>query len=40
MQVASTLYLPQSVTNIFGNWLNDIDHIFRMHIRVGAIAFI
>jgi hypothetical protein len=33
IQVASTLFPPRSITNIFGNWL-------KKHIRVGAIAFI
>jgi hypothetical protein len=40
IQVASTLFLPCSITNIFGNWLNIIDHRFKKHIRVGAIGFI
>jgi hypothetical protein len=40
IQVASTLYPPRSIANIFGNWLNGIDHRFKKHIRVGAIAFI
>jgi hypothetical protein len=34
------LFLPCSITNIFGNWLNGIDNRFKKHIRVGAIAFI
>jgi hypothetical protein len=38
--VASTLFLPSSITNVFGNWLNGIDNRFKKHIRVGAIAFI
>jgi hypothetical protein len=38
IQVASTLYPPQSITNIFGNWLNGFDRRFTKHIRVGAIA--
>jgi hypothetical protein len=29
-----------STTNIFGNWLNEIDNRFEKHIRVGTIAFI
>jgi hypothetical protein len=29
IQVALTLYLPCNVTNIFGNWLNGIDHWFK-----------
>jgi hypothetical protein len=40
IQVASTLYPPCSIANIFGNWFNKIDHRFKKHIRVGAIAFI
>jgi hypothetical protein len=40
IQVASTLYPPRSIANIFGNWLNGIEHMFKKHIRVGAIAFI
>jgi hypothetical protein len=40
IEVASTLYPPRSITNIFGNWLNDTDHWFKKHIRVGVIACI
>jgi hypothetical protein len=40
IQVASTLFSPCSITNIFGNWLNGIDNRFKKHNRVGAIAFI
>jgi hypothetical protein len=40
IQVASTLFQPYSITNIFGNWLNGIDNRFKKHIWVGAIAFI
>jgi hypothetical protein len=40
IQVASTLFPPRSIANIFGNWLNGIDNRFKKHIRVGAIAFI
>jgi hypothetical protein len=40
IQMASTLFPPCSITNIFGNWLNDIDNRFKKHIRVGAIVFI
>jgi hypothetical protein len=40
IQVASTLFLPRGITNIFGNWLDGIDNRFKKHIRVGAIAFI
>jgi hypothetical protein len=34
IQVASTLFLPRRITNIFGNWLNGIDHRFKTHIKV------
>jgi hypothetical protein len=40
IQVASTLFSPRSITNIFGNWLNGINNRFKKHIRVGVIAFI
>jgi hypothetical protein len=40
IQVASTLYPPTSVANIFGNWLHGIGTRFRMLIRVGALAII
>jgi hypothetical protein len=40
IQVASTLFPPRSITNIFGNWLNRINNRFKKHIRVGAITFI
>jgi hypothetical protein len=38
IQLASNLYQPASVTNIFGNWLNVIDHRFKKHIRVGGAS--
>ena len=40
IQIASNLYPPKSVVNIFGNWLYGIDHKYRTIIRVGAIAVI
>ena len=40
IQVPSNLYPPTSVANIFGNWLHGIDHKFRKHIWVGAIALL
>ena len=40
IQVASNLYPPRSVTNIFGNWLHGIDHKYKILLRVGAIAII
>jgi hypothetical protein len=40
IQLALALYPPCSVANIFGNWLHDIDHRFRMHIKEGAIGAI
>jgi hypothetical protein len=36
IQVASDLYPPTSVANIFGNWFHGIDHRFRTFIRVGG----
>ena len=38
--MASNLYPPRSVANIFGNWLRGLDHKYRILIRVGAIAII
>ena len=40
IQVASNLYPPSSVANVFGNWLHGIDHKYIILLRVGAIAFI
>ena len=40
IQVASNLYPPTSLANIFGNWLHGIYHKFRKHIQVGAIALL
>ena len=40
IQVASNLYPPRSVANIFGNWLHGIDRSFRKHCWVGAIALL
>ena len=40
IQIGSNLYPPQSVANIFGNWLNGVDSRFKLLIRVGAIAVI
>jgi hypothetical protein len=40
IQLASTLYQPSSVANIFRNRLNSVDHRFKKHIRVEAIAVI
>ena len=40
IQIASNLYPPKSVANIFGNWLREIDHNFRTIIRVGAIVVV
>jgi hypothetical protein len=40
IQVASTLFLPCSITNIFGNWLNSYDDRFKKYIMMRAIAFI
>jgi hypothetical protein len=40
IQVASALFPPCSITNIFANWLNGIKNRFKKHIRVGAIALV
>jgi len=40
IQIASNLYSPKSVANVFGNWLHGIDKKLRTIIRVGAIAVI
>jgi hypothetical protein len=40
IQVASTLYPPTSVANVFGNWLHGIDSRFKLLLRVGALAVI
>jgi hypothetical protein len=40
IQVASTLYPPRSVANIFRNWLHGVDNRFRTLIRVGALTVI
>ena len=40
IQMASNLYQPTSVANIFGNWLNGIDNKLRTILRVGALAVI
>ena len=38
--MASNLYPPKSVANVFGNWLFGIDKRFKTIIRVGALAVI
>jgi hypothetical protein len=40
IQVASGLYTPTSIANIFGNWLHGIDYKFLILLRVGAMALI
>jgi hypothetical protein len=40
IQVGSALYPPCSVANIFGNWINGMDHMFKVLIRVGAFVVI
>ena len=40
IQIASNLYQPKSVANVFGNWLNGIDKNYKTVIKVGAIAVI
>jgi hypothetical protein len=38
--LASGLYTPTSIANIFGNWLHSIDYKYLILLRVGAIALI
>jgi hypothetical protein len=38
IKVASSLYPPTSIANIFRNWLHGIDLRFRRLIRMGALA--
>ena len=40
IQMASNLYQPTSVANIFGNWLYGIDNKLKTILRVGALAVI
>src|SRR3954468_1027357 len=40
IQMASNLYQPSSVANIFGNWLNGIDKKLKTILRIGALAVI
>ena len=40
IQIASNLYPPTSVANIFGHWLDGISNRFKTLIRVGAYALI
>jgi hypothetical protein len=40
IQVASSMYPPTNVANVFGSWLHGIDLMFRTLIRVGALAVI
>ena len=40
IQIASNLYPPTSVANIFGHWLDGIPNSFKTLIRVGAYALI
>ena len=40
IQMASKLYPPKFVANVFGNWLFGIDKRFKTIIRVGALAVI
>ena len=40
IQMASNLYQPTSVANIFGNWLNGIDNKLKTILRIGALAVI
>lgn len=40
IQIASGLYPPCGVANVFGNWLHGIDYRFRTILRVGVLAVI
>jgi hypothetical protein len=40
IQVASGLYTPTSIANIFENWLHGIDYKYMILLRVGAVALI
>ena len=40
IHMGSILYPPKSIANIFGNWLNGVEHRFKRLIRVGALAVI
>jgi hypothetical protein len=40
IQVASGLYKPTSIVNIFENWLHNIDYNYMIFLRVRAIALI
>jgi hypothetical protein len=40
IQVASSMYPPTTVANIFGNWLHGIDLRFRTLLRVGALVVV
>ena len=37
IQIRFSLYLPRSVANTLGNWLNGVDHRFKILIRVGGL---
>ena len=40
IHIASKVYPPRSVANIFGNWLHGEDNKFQTIIRVGEVAVI
>uniref|UniRef100_A0A452YE56 Reverse transcriptase zinc-binding domain-containing protein n=1 Tax=Aegilops tauschii subsp. strangulata TaxID=200361 RepID=A0A452YE56_AEGTS len=40
IQIASSLYPPTSVANIFGHWLDGISNRFKTLLRVGAYALL
>ena len=40
IQIASSLYPPTSVANIFGHWLDGISNMYKTLIRVGAYALL
>jgi hypothetical protein len=38
--VASSLYSPHTVDNVFGNWLHDIYHMDKILIQVAEVDFL
>jgi hypothetical protein len=40
IQVVSTLYLPHSVANIFGNWLHGMHRRSRIFLSIGTLTII
>jgi hypothetical protein len=40
IQVGSTFHPARTVANIFGNWINCVDHMFKILIRMRALAYV